>query len=72
MSVLDDDGIEPRCDLNNFKELAELLETNEEDTSDSPYVNVLNTCKYYDPNELNQQGLESENNTSFFHINCRG
>ena len=72
MSVLDDDRIEPRCDLNNFIDLAELLETNEEDTSNSPYLNVLNTCKYYDPNEFNQQGLESKNNMSFFHLNCRG
>ena len=60
-------------ELNHFNDLVQLIDLdNDEEFEDSPYTNIVNECKYFEPHDFACEGYESKTCTSFFHLNCRG
>ena len=60
-------------ELNNFNDLVQLIDLdNDEEFEDSPYTNIVNECKYFEPHDFACEGYESKTCTSFFYLNCRG
>ena len=56
----------------NFRSIYEDQDDPTFDNNDSPFINNVNTCEYYEPDKFHSKFHCSQNNMSYFHLNCRG
>ncbi len=57
---------------NTEYDLINTYEINSDDHADSPFNELNKACDYFEPEKFNKMSSQLTNNSSYFHLNCRG